>query len=192
MCRRVVPLDAQVMVSIRVCAKPAVTADVTSARPSSSPRRAGSTENAAKPSYGTLRLECQAGERSAGRTTSQRSRGHSAPASPRTCQGCPCPTRSSAASTPPGCRFLTEFSSLNPARRKRRQVVRPGWRASDAFLDRCAQAGTEVSAIAEMSKSSLIFSLTSTPPVSSAALKLRPQSERLIVTPPSKPTRRLP
>ena len=33
-----------------------------------------------------------------------------------------------------------------------------------------------VRAIAEMSKSSLIFSLTRTPPVSRAALKLRPQS----------------
>jgi hypothetical protein len=86
------------------------------------PHRVGRVnENAAKPSYGTLRLECQAGGRPAARTTSQRSRRHSAPASPRTCpERLPCPTRSSAASTPPGVPVLTEFSSMNPARRKRR------------------------------------------------------------------------
>ncbi len=46
--------------------------------------------------------------------------------------------------------------------------------------------------IAETSNSSLIFSETSTPPVSSAAFQVRPQSLRLIVVPPSKPMRRLP
>ena len=46
--------------------------------------------------------------------------------------------------------------------------------------------------MAEMSKSSLIFSETSTPPVSSAAFQVRPQSLRLMVVAPSKPTRRLP
>ena len=46
--------------------------------------------------------------------------------------------------------------------------------------------------MAEMSKSSLIFSETSTPPVSSAAFQVRPQSLRLIEVEPSKPTRRLP
>ena len=46
--------------------------------------------------------------------------------------------------------------------------------------------------IAETSNSSLIFSETSTPPVSSAAFQVRPQSLRLIEVEPSKPTRRLP
>ena len=56
-----------------------------------------------------------------------------------------------------------------------------GWlRADQAFL------------IAEMSNSSLIFSETRTPPVSSAAFQVRPQSLRLMVVAPSKPTRMLP
>ncbi len=46
--------------------------------------------------------------------------------------------------------------------------------------------------IAETSNSSLIFSETRTPPVSSAAFQVRPQSLRLMVVSPSKPTRRLP
>ena len=46
--------------------------------------------------------------------------------------------------------------------------------------------------IAEMSNSSLIFSETRTPPVSSAAFQVRPQSLRLMLVPPSKPMRRLP
>ena len=43
-----------------------------------------------------------------------------------------------------------------------------------------------------MSNSSLTFSETSTPPVSSAAFQVRPQSLRLTVSSPSKPTRGLP
>ena len=46
--------------------------------------------------------------------------------------------------------------------------------------------------MAETSNSSLIFSETSTPPVSSAAFQVRPQSLRLMEVLPSKPTRRLP
>ena len=46
--------------------------------------------------------------------------------------------------------------------------------------------------IAEMSNSSLILSETSTPPVSSAAFQVRPQSLRLRVVAPSKPMRVLP
>ena len=46
--------------------------------------------------------------------------------------------------------------------------------------------------IAEMSNSSLIFSETRTPPVSSAAFQVRPKSLRLTVVAPSKPTRTLP
>lgn len=46
--------------------------------------------------------------------------------------------------------------------------------------------------IAEMSKFSFTLSLTITPPVSSAAFQVRPQSERRISAVPSKPTRSLP
>src|SRR5689334_25430574 len=46
--------------------------------------------------------------------------------------------------------------------------------------------------IAEMSNSSLILSETSTPPVSSAAFQLSPQSLRSRVAAPSKPMRVLP
>ena len=46
--------------------------------------------------------------------------------------------------------------------------------------------------MAETSNSSLTFSLTSTPPVSRAAFQVRPQSVRLMVVAPSKPTRVLP
>src|SRR3954463_6404692 len=60
-------------------------------------------------------------------------------------------------------------------------VVRP----EDAGSD-------QASLIAETSNSSLILSETRTPPVSRAALKLMPQSLRLIVAAPSKPMRGLP
>lgn len=46
--------------------------------------------------------------------------------------------------------------------------------------------------IAEMSKLSLTLSLTITPPVSSAAFQVRPQSERRMFVLPSKPMRSLP
>ena len=74
-------------------------------------------------------------------------------------------------------------------RTRRRARGHPVGMATGPSVVTLAQA---VRAIAEMSKSSLIFSLTRTPPVSRAALKLRPQSARLIVVLPSKPTRRLP
>src|SRR3954451_17910699 len=45
---------------------------------------------------------------------------------------------------------------------------------------------------AEMSNSSLIFSPTRTPPLSSATLKSKPQWRRLAVALPSKPARKLP
>src|SRR3954463_4432835 len=60
-------------------------------------------------------------------------------------------------------------------------VVRP----EDAGSD-------QASLIAETSNSSLILSETRTPPVSRAALKLMPQSLRLIVVDPSNPIRVLP
>jgi len=46
--------------------------------------------------------------------------------------------------------------------------------------------------MAEISNSSVTFSLTSTPPVSSGAFQATPQSLRLIVVEPSKPMRSLP
>src|SRR6478609_663538 len=46
--------------------------------------------------------------------------------------------------------------------------------------------------IAEISNSRVTFSLTRTPPASSAAFQLTPQSLRLMTTEPSNPTRELP
>ena len=76
------------------------------------------------------------------------------------------------------------------ARRPRRTTkARPG--SGRAFVGVWAQASGAFW-MAEMSNSSLIFSETSTPPVSSAAFQVRPQSLRLMLVPPSKPMRRLP
>jgi hypothetical protein len=93
---------------------------------------------------------------------------------------------------PDDCYDVTDALSVSvsPSENPRPWLENVAGRRS--FLDASAQAGAVVSAIAEMSNSSLIFSLTSTPPVSSAALKFRPQSERLMVAPPSKPTLVLP
>jgi len=68
----------------------------------------------------------------------------------------------------------------------------PGWRRTSRPRPGSRSVGAQADLIAEMSNSSLILSLTSMPPVSSAALKVMPQSERLIVVLPSKPTRMLP
>lgn len=55
----------------------------------------------------------------------------------------------------------------------------------------CGSAG-QACLMAEMSKVSFTLSLTITPPASSAAFQVRPQSERRISAEPSKPTRSLP
>lgn len=52
--------------------------------------------------------------------------------------------------------------------------------------------GGQAALIAETSNSSLILSDTMTPPVSSAAFQVRPQSLRLMAASPSKPIRTLP
>jgi len=59
-------------------------------------------------------------------------------------------------------------------------------------VQRRGQACGAAALIAEMSKVSLTLSLTMTPPVSSAAFQVRPQSERRMSALPSKPTRSLP
>ena len=86
-------------------------------------------------------------------------------------------------------------AALNPASAARAHLkyaaARPGLPGGPSR--QAARAGTgQAFWIAETSNSSLIFSETSTPPVSSAAFQVRPQSLRLIAVLPSKPTRRLP
>src|SRR5204863_7446780 len=61
-----------------------------------------------------------------------------------------------------------------------------------AFRERISGVAAQLLRMAEMSSSSLIFSETRMPPVSSAAFQPRPHSLRLTVVWPSKPIRRLP
>lgn len=75
-----------------------------------------------------------------------------------------------------------------------RRPPREGWKAGalGAGAPPEDQACGAAALIAEMSKFSLTLSLTMTPPVSSAAFHVRPQSERRMSALPSKPTRSLP
>src|SRR4051794_19053596 len=87
--------------------------------------------------------------------------------------------------------------SLAHPRRRPHAIWAPAYDEGPASRRRglraCSGAGRDQALrIAETSNSSLTFSETSTPPVSSAAFQVRPQSLRLIVVPPSKPMRRLP
>lgn len=93
-----------------------------------------------------------------------------------------------------------DFTSASSARRggRRDEALHrtvKGLRAAAArVLDapRRGRYACGAALIAEMSKFSFTLSLTMTPPVSSAAFQVRPQSERRISALPSKPTRSLP